>query len=100
MSAAEILNVGLDPDECLTKHKQARWLKDKKPNPMQHPRWKELIECGTCDIIEWKKEQDRQKLLRNSHEPKHMRKKIFIPQGAAKEEICIIKAAKHLKEVA
>lgn len=100
MSAAEILNVGLDPDECLTKHKQARWLKDKKPDPMQHPRWKELIECGACDIIEWKKEQDRQKLLRNSHEPKHMRKKIFIPQGAAKEEICIIKAAKHLKESA
>lgn len=86
MSSSEILNVGLDPDECLTKHKQARWLKDKKPDPTQHPRWKELIDCGSCDIVEWRKTQDDLTSQPESRAPKHM--KIYVPKGAAKESVC------------
>lgn len=63
MSTAEIENVGLGPDRCLTHYSQARWFVDEKPDPEAHPRAAELVECGEATIEEWadevKGEQER-----------------------------------------
>lgn len=55
MSAAEILNVGLDPDECLTKHKQARWLKDKNLTPCSTLAGKSLLSVVHATLSNGKK---------------------------------------------
>lgn len=61
ISADELYNVGMDPDECITHIRNQLWYRGKKPNPMDHPRWKELQEAGEADVHQWAEERRRLK---------------------------------------
>jgi len=56
MSTADIENVGLGSDRCLTYYKQSRWFVDEKPDPEAHPRAAELAECGETTMDQWAEE--------------------------------------------
>lgn len=69
LSASELYTAGLDKDESLVKVAQDVWVRDSKPDPQRHPRWRELQEAGETDLATFRASHP----LPRGHPPTGMR---------------------------